>query len=140
MLMEFGKAGYLAKAKSQPEKVKQVLEKIRIHGLVPAIRAVRGKLDQPIPLGYYNVGKAIEAQGSGHTAQGMEGFRIGDRVANNGPHAGVVCVPGNLCVRVPDKVSDEEAPFTVLAAIGRLDVLSLITYISKVADGYKKAK
>ena len=56
MLVEFGKAGYLSKAKNQPEKVKQVLDKIRTDGLLPTINAVRAKLDQAIPLGYCNIG------------------------------------------------------------------------------------
>lgn len=49
---------------------------------------------------------------------GIEGFRVGDRVVSNGPHAEVVCVPKNLCEMVPDEVSDEEAVFTVVGAIG----------------------
>ncbi len=36
---------------------------------------------------------------------------------SNGPHAEVVCVPRNLCARVPDNVSDEQAAFTVLGAV-----------------------
>jgi len=50
MVVEFGKAGYIAKAKSQPDKVKQVLEKIKTDGLVPTISAVRAKLVQPLRL------------------------------------------------------------------------------------------
>jgi len=115
MLVEFGKAGYIAKAKSQPDKVKQVIEKIRSDGLGPTIRAVRSKLDQPIPLGYSSVGRIIEADGSALKAHGL---KIGDRAANNGPHAEVVCVPMNLCAKVPKSVSDEEAAFTVAAAVG----------------------
>jgi predicted dehydrogenase len=50
--------------------------------------------------------------------EGVAGFKIGDRVASNGPHAEVVSVPHNLVVRVPEKVSDEAAAFTVIGAIG----------------------
>ena len=39
-------------------------------------------------------------------------------MVSNGPHAEVVCVPENLCAKIPDSVSDEEASFTVLGAIG----------------------
>lgn len=56
MLVEFGKAGWIDKARQQPDKVRQVLDKIRTDGLMPTIRAVRSKLDQPLPLGYCNVG------------------------------------------------------------------------------------
>lgn len=51
MLVDFGKAGYLQKARQQPEKVKQVLDKIRTDGLIPAVEAVRNKLGQPLSLG-----------------------------------------------------------------------------------------
>jgi hypothetical protein len=43
---------------------------------------------------------------------------VGDGVANNGPHAEVVVVPMNLCAKVPDRISDEEAASTVPGAIG----------------------
>ena len=46
------------------------------------------------------------------------GFNQGDRVVSNGAHAEMVCVPKNLCARVPDGIADEEAAFTVLGAIG----------------------
>jgi len=69
------------------------------------------KLDQPLPLGYCNCGKVLDV------GEGVTGFVPGDRVVSNGPHAEVVCVPGNLCARVPECVSDEEAAFAVLSAI-----------------------
>jgi hypothetical protein len=65
MLVEFGKAGLIGKAKSQPDKVRQVVDKIKTDGLATTINAVRSKLDQPLPLGYCNVGKILLVQGSG---------------------------------------------------------------------------
>jgi predicted dehydrogenase/threonine dehydrogenase-like Zn-dependent dehydrogenase len=112
MLVDFGRAGMLAKARAQPEKVKQVLEKVRTDGLLTTVDAVRSKLAQPIPLGYSNVG-VVRAVG-----RGVEGFAVGDRVVSNGPHADVVCVPQNLCARIPDGVDDEAASFVVVASIG----------------------
>lgn len=112
MLVDFGRAGLLAKARQQPDKVVQVLQKVRTDGLLTTVDAVRSKLGQPIPLGYCNVGVVREA------GAGVEGFRPGDRVVSNGPHAEVVSVPRNLCARIPDGVSDEAASFTVVAAIG----------------------
>jgi predicted dehydrogenase/threonine dehydrogenase-like Zn-dependent dehydrogenase len=47
----------------------------------------------------------------------VAGFEVGDRVISNGKHAEVVSVPINLCAKVPDSVSDEDASFTVLSAI-----------------------
>lgn len=115
MLVEFGKSGYIQKARQQPEKVRQVLDKVRTDGLLPTLDAIRSKLDQPLPLGYCNVGTVVQAQGARHTAHGI---KEGDRVVSNGPHAEFVCVPANLCAGVPEGVSDEEAAFTVLGAIG----------------------
>src|SRR5438876_821231 len=60
MLVEFGKAGLLEKARQQPDKVRMVLEKVGTDGLLPTIEAVRNKLDQPVPLGYCNAGVVIE--------------------------------------------------------------------------------
>jgi len=51
MLVDFGKANLLDKARQQPDKVRQVLDKARTDGLVPPLEAVRNKLDQPLPLG-----------------------------------------------------------------------------------------
>lgn len=112
MLVDFGRASLVAKARQQPEKVAQVLDKVRTDGLLTTMEAVRSKLGQPIPLGYCNVGIVRES------GVGVNGFQPGDRVASNGPHADVVSVPVNLCARIPDEVSDEEAAFTVVAAIG----------------------
>ena len=63
MLVDFGKAGWTEKARQQPDKVRMVLDKIKTDGLIPTIEAVRNKLDQPIPLGYCNVGVIIEVGG-----------------------------------------------------------------------------
>jgi predicted dehydrogenase/D-arabinose 1-dehydrogenase-like Zn-dependent alcohol dehydrogenase len=112
MLVEFGKASYLQKARQQPEKVKQVLDKIQTEGLLPTLEAVFNKLDQPLPLGYCNVGKVIQV------GEGVADFKIGDRVASNGNHAEFVCIPKNLVAKIPDNVSDEEATFTVIGSIG----------------------
>jgi predicted dehydrogenase/NADPH:quinone reductase-like Zn-dependent oxidoreductase len=112
MLVEFGKSNLFQKAKKQPDKVKEVFNKIKTDGLKPTINAVFNKLGQPLPLGYCNVGKVIAV------GRGVDDFVIGDRVASNGPHAEYICVPQNLAVKVPESISDEEATFTVIGAIG----------------------
>ncbi|AXN32122.1 bi-domain-containing oxidoreductase [Vibrio coralliilyticus] len=109
MLIDFGKSNWIEKARSQPDKVKMVLDKVKTDGLVPTIDAVRSKLDQPLPLGYCNVGLV---QDNGNTS-----FEVGSRVVSNGNHAEVVRVPKNLCAEIPENVDDESAAFTVLAAI-----------------------
>lgn len=112
MLVDFGKASLLDKARQQPEKVKMVLEKVQTDGLLTTLDAVRSKLGQPLPLGYCNVGVVAAV---GH---GVPQFKVGDRVLSNGPHADVVRVPKNLCAKIPANVSDEAAAFTVVASIG----------------------
>ena len=111
MLVEFGKAGWLDKARQQPDKVRMVLDKIRTDGLLPTLDVVRNKLDQPMAMGYCNVGEVLEV------GTGVSGFAPGDRVASNGKHAEVVAVPANLCATVPESVADESAAFTVVGAI-----------------------
>ena len=112
MLVEFGKANLIEKARQQPDKVKQVLDKIKTDGLQPTLEAVFNKLGQPLPLGYCNVGTVVAI------GKGVTELKVGDRVASNGQHAEFVCVPKNLVAKVPDNVSDEEAAFTVIGSIG----------------------
>lgn len=112
MLVGFGKASMLDKARQQPEKVKMVLEKVQTDGLLTTYDAVKSKLAQPLPLGYCNVGVVHEV------GLGVEDFKVGDRVVSNGPHADMVKVPKNLCAKIPDNVTDEAASFTVVASIG----------------------
>lgn len=112
MLLDFGKGNLIQKAKQQPDKVKMVMDKVKSDGLISTFNAVKNKLDKPIPLGYSNVGVVIEV-GSEVTE-----FKVGDRVVSNGPHAEIVRVPKNLCAKIPDSVSDEQAVFTVVSSIG----------------------
>ena len=112
MLVEFGKSNMISKARQQPDKVKQVLDKIKTEGLIPTLEAVFNKLGEPLPLGYCNVGKVIEV------GEGVNEFKVGDRVASNGQHAEFVCIPKNLVAHIPDDVSDDEATFTVIGSIG----------------------
>ena len=112
MLVEFGKSNLLQKAMQQPDKVKEVLNKVKTDGLKPTLNAVFNKLGQPLPLGYCNVGKVIAV------GKEVDDISIGDRVASNGPHAEYVCVAKNLVVKIPENVSDEAATFTVIGSIG----------------------
>ena len=109
MLVDFGKANFLSKARQQPEKVKMVLEKIKTDGFLPTIDAVQAKLDAPLPLGYCNVGKVVAV------GKGVNEFSVGDRVASNGNHAEYVCVPKNLVAKIPDNVTDDPADLASFA-------------------------
>jgi predicted dehydrogenase/threonine dehydrogenase-like Zn-dependent dehydrogenase len=111
MLVDFGKAGLVEKARQQPDKVKLVVDKIRTDGLKSTYEAVKSKLDQLVPLGYANVGRVVEV------GNRINSLRVGDRVVSNGFHAEYVCVGANLCAKVPDDVSSSDAAFAIPGAI-----------------------
>ncbi|WP_057882138.1 bi-domain-containing oxidoreductase [Tsuneonella troitsensis] len=111
MMLDFGRGNLVQKARQQPDKVRMVLEKAKTDGIAATIETVRNKLDQPLAPGYCNVG-IVDTVGAD-----VAGFTIGDRVASNGKHAELVAVPVNLCAKIPDAVSDEDAVFTVVGAI-----------------------
>lgn len=111
MLLRFGRSNIIDKARQQPEKVVQVLQKLKTDGIGPTVKAVQNRLDSPMPLGYSHVGVVRQVGG------GVEGFVPGDRVVSNGNHSELVCVPVSLCAKIPDAVDDETASFTVLSAI-----------------------
>ena len=110
MLVEFGRGGWLSKARQQPEKFRAVIAKVRSEGFFATVSAVRSKLAQPIPLGYCHVGQVLD------TSE-VSGFAAGDRVVSNSPHAEVVSADPAFAARIPDGVSDERAAFTPLAAV-----------------------
>ncbi len=112
MLLKFGKANPLGKVLQQPDKFKDVLNKISSDGLFETMEAVKNKIDQPLPLGYSNVGEVIKV------GEGVRNLKIGDRIASNGPHAEIFAVNQNLCARLPENVSNDSAAFTVMASIG----------------------
>ena len=112
MLINFGQANLLNKARAQPEKVKQVLDKMKTDGVVPTIETVFRKLNTPIPLGYSQAGVVVE------TGENVAEFKPGDRVISNGHHAEYVTVPKNLVAKIPNGVSFEEASFAVVGSIG----------------------
>ncbi|HWZ61738.1 MAG TPA: bi-domain-containing oxidoreductase [Steroidobacteraceae bacterium] len=111
MLVEFGRGNLLQKALQQPERVSQVIDKARTDGIAATLSAVRTKLDEPLPLGYCNVGVVLEV------GPEVTDFAAGDRVVSNGAHAQLVCAPRHLCARISDEVSDDAAAFTVLGAV-----------------------
>jgi predicted dehydrogenase/NADPH:quinone reductase-like Zn-dependent oxidoreductase len=112
MLVDFGRASLLNKARQQPEKVRQVVDKALTEGIGDTLDAVRSKLSQPIPLGYANAGLVVGV------GEDVRDFVIGDLVATNGAHAELVAVPATLAAKVPSGVTAEEACFASVAAVG----------------------
>ncbi len=109
--IELARKSLLGKALDRPDQVRRVLEKLRSEGLWGTLQQVSSRLDEDVGLGYSSAGVVLEV------GPGVQGLRPGDRVASNGPHAGVVCVPRNLCASVPEGVSFEQAAYAVLGAI-----------------------
>ncbi|MBO6979357.1 MAG: bi-domain-containing oxidoreductase [Prochlorococcus marinus XMU1428] len=111
MLIDFGKSNLLEKAFKEPDRLKEVISKVKNDGLFPTFNAVDHKLNELIPLGYCNIGHVVEVGAD------VNGLKVGDRVVSNGFHAEYVSVPESLCIKIPDKVLDKDAIFTVPASI-----------------------
>ena len=113
--LELSQKSLLGKARERPDLVRKVMDRLAREGLLATGKAVLGKLDQPIPLGYSCAGEVVAV------GEGVAGFAVGDRVACAGArvanHAELNLVPQNLCARVPAGVSDETAAFATLGAV-----------------------
>ena len=96
MLVNFGESTLVGKALKQPERVKEVLRKVQVDGLLTTVDAVKSKLNSPIPLGYSCTGRVVDV------APDVKHLKIGDRVVANGQHAEYCVVASNLTARVPD--------------------------------------
>ncbi|MEW6093561.1 MAG: bi-domain-containing oxidoreductase, partial [Chloroflexota bacterium] len=115
MVVEFAEKSLVGKARSRPDLVRQVVDKMKREGVMPTIRAAFSRLDQPIPLGYSSAGTIVAL------SEGMDGFKVGQRVACAGGgyavHAEYNVIPRNLLTPLPDSVDFESAAFTTLGAI-----------------------
>ncbi len=114
-IIDLASQSLAGKARSRPDLVKQVLDKVRTEGLINTLNKVRAKLNSPIPLGYSSSGVVVE------TAHGVHEFAVGDRVACAGfgyaCHAEQIYVPKNLAVQLPSILSHQEGAFVTLGAI-----------------------
>ncbi len=109
MLLEFGKANYIDKARQQPDKVRMVIKKIISEGIFSTIESVRSRLNEPLHMGYCNVGTVEESFDGG--------FKKGTRVISNGNHASFVTVKKHLVAKIPDQVDDNTAAFVIPGSI-----------------------
>lgn len=110
-----GQSSLVGKARQRPDLVKQVIDNVRREGVAATMQKVRTRLESLKPLGYSAAG-VVAAVGEGVTE-----LKVGDRVACAGAgyasHAEVIFVPKNLCARVPDEVSFDDAAYTTVGAI-----------------------
>jgi predicted dehydrogenase/threonine dehydrogenase-like Zn-dependent dehydrogenase len=114
-MIDFAKKSLVGKAKSRPDLLKQVIDKIKTDGLITTYKSAMRRLGVPVPLGYSSAGEVIEV------GKNVREFKKGDFVACAGAgyasHAEVIFVPKNLVVKVPQNVSLKEASFITLGAI-----------------------
>ncbi|KAA5536245.1 zinc-binding dehydrogenase [Taibaiella lutea] len=106
--------GYIAKARSRQKEVKQVIEMVKLNGLISTYKFVMNKLDAPSALGYSTSGEVIAV------ASDVTEYKVGDYVACGGAsasHADVIAVPVNLVARIPENVEVKQAAFSTIAAI-----------------------
>jgi len=113
--VDLGQKSLLAKARSRPDQVKQVLDKVRKDGLLQTYQTVKTRLEEQAPIGYSSAGVVLAV---GELAAGLT---VGDRVACAGAeyanHAEMVYVPANLCAVVSDAVGLDDAAYSTVGAI-----------------------
>jgi predicted dehydrogenase/threonine dehydrogenase-like Zn-dependent dehydrogenase len=113
---EFASKNLLQKARTRPDLVLEVLNKISRDGLLATVSSVRSRLDQPSALGYSSAGTVVAV------GEGVIDIVPGDRVACAGAgyavHAEFACVPRLLVAKIPSEaVSFDEAAFTTVGAV-----------------------
>lgn len=111
MLLEFGKSNWIDRIKKNPDKVRQVINKIKTDGLMSTVESVQAKLNEPIELGYCNTGIVKEV------GKNVKSLKVNDRVVSNSPHSEYVTNYVNCIVKVPDNVDLKSANFSILGAI-----------------------
>ncbi len=128
-IIDLASQSLAGKARSRPDLVKQVLDKVRTEGLLNTLNKVRARLNSPIPLGYSSSGVVVE------TAAGVHEFSVGDRVACAGfgyaCHAEQIYVPQNLAVHLPNGLSFQEGAFVTLGAIALWGVRQAATTLGE---------
>src|ERR1700722_1020138 len=113
---EFARKNLLQKAKTRPDLVREVWNKVRRDGLLSTITAVRSRMDQPSAPGYSSAGTVVSV------GEGVTDIRPGDRVACAGAghavHAEFACIPRLLLARIPSQtLSFDEAAFTTVGSV-----------------------
>lgn len=115
LMVSLARMSLLGKARSRPDLVKQVLDKLRTEGFRETWLQATSRLDTPVPLGYTCAGDVVEV------GTGVQGISAGQAVACLGSgcasHAEMVRVPVNLLCPIPAGVSYEYAAFVGLGAI-----------------------
>jgi len=114
-IIDLAEKSLVNKARTRPDLVHQVIDKVRREGIASTFAKVQARLKAPIPLGYSASGRVVE------TARDVHEFTVGDRVACAGfgyaCHAERIFVPRNLAVVLPSRLGYDEGAFVTLGAI-----------------------
>lgn len=113
-VLEVGRSSLIGKARARPDLVRKVIDSAREEGLTTTYAKVRGRLGEPNALGYSSAGVVLSACADAPAAPGELVACAGVRYAS---HAEVVAIPRNLCARVPEGVSAEDASYGTVASI-----------------------
>jgi predicted dehydrogenase/threonine dehydrogenase-like Zn-dependent dehydrogenase len=113
-IMKIGRASMIGKARRRPDLVKKVVDSVKEEGLATAYAKVRGRLDEPNPLGYSLSGVVLESCDGAPAGPGELVACAGTGYAS---HAEVVAVPRLLCARVPEGVDPADAAHATIASI-----------------------
>ena len=109
-IVNFGKASWINKAKQQPDRVKDVINKVQSSGIFDTYRAIKNKLDYPMVMGYSAVGVVT------HTNKNYNLIK-GTRVFTNSFHQEEALVDYNMCVKIPDNLDGKSASFGAIGGI-----------------------
>tara|TARA_B100001250_G_scaffold413691_1_gene448650 strand:- start:237 stop:2303 length:2067 start_codon:yes stop_codon:yes gene_type:complete len=123
LIVNFGKASWLNKARQQPDRVKDVINKVKSSGITDTYKAIRNKLYYPMVMGYAAVGTVTHKNKNFNLSKGM-------RVFTNSCHQEEALIDYNMCVKIPDNVDSKSASF---GAIGGIAMQS----IKCIPDGSK---
>lgn len=142
----------LQKAKSRPDLVKRVVEKVKTEGLAKTYGDVLGRLEKLTPLGYSACGTVIEV------GSNIQDFQTGDFVAVIGAeiatHSSLIIAPEMMCLKLSKDIGNAAAfgmlgiiamhgvrcsgqqPGSVIGVIG-LGILGILTAQILIAYGFQ---
>ena len=110
LIVNFGKASWLNKARQQPDRIKDVINKIKSSGIADTYRAIKNKLYYPMAMGYAAVGTISHKNEIYNLSEGT-------RVFTNSFHQEEALVDYNMCVKIPENVDNKSASFGAIGGI-----------------------
>ena len=120
-VVNFGKVGWIDKARQQPDKVKEVINKIKSSGFIATFNAVKNKLDFPMVMGYSAVGLVTNASKKYNLTKGS-------RVFTNSCHQEEALIDYNMCVEIPEKLDSKSATFVSLGGIAMQSIKCIFCF------------